>query len=593
LKNDHYLIILNLFFCPAKLANHFCLHGASFNASKNELASLLRYAVIVFVKKMNLIKKIFFSQIDSLASAAFVLGFFSLASKVLGLVRDRILYSTFGTGDQLDMYYAAFRIPDTIFNLLIIGALSASFVPMLSKYFYRKEEIHAWKTINDVLNIFFFSVILGCLILSVFAPVLLKFTVPGWSGEKFAATVSLTRIMLLSPIFLTISSIIGAALQSSKRFTMFALAPVVYNVGIIIGAIFFVKAMGIYGVALGVILGSVLHFSVQIPVLFSLGYKYKFSFDLKNPDIRRIFRIMLPRTLSLGVNQINFFIITIFASLLVSGSLSIFYLASNIYNVFFSLIGISFSVAAFPALSAFLANNEKEKFTAVFSRTMREIIFFIIPATAFLIIFRSEVVHFIGGKGDIDYRTAETTMIFLVLGMAAQSLVSQVVRTFWALGDTKTPFYTSLFGLVANVGVATWFVFYSGFGVKGLAIAFSLQNIIDFSMLYFFLRRKISYLDESRVVNSFGRIFAASLLGGAAVWFLTSLFPGDFSNMGNLALIVRLIVGFIVTALAFVFFAWIFQVRELPVFARAVKRRIVNIFAADVVTETDGISEKM
>lgn len=541
---------------------------------------------------MNLIKKIFSSQIDSLASAAFVLGFFSLASKALGLARDRILYGTFGAGDQLDMYYAAFRIPDTIFNLLIIGALSASFVPILSEYFYRKEYIFAWKTINDVLNIFLLGVVLGGFILAVFAPVLLKFIVPGWSGEKFATTLTLTRVMLLSPIFLTISSVVGAALQSGKRFTMFALAPVVYNLGIIIGAVFFVGSMGIYGLALGVILGSALHFLVQLPVLYSLGYKYRVSFDLKNPDVRRIFRIMAPRTLSLGVNQINFFIITIFASLLVSGSLSIFYLASNIYNIFFGLIGISFSVAAFPAISAYLASGEREKFTAVFSRVTREIVFFIIPATAFLIIFRSEVIHFIGGKGNIDYAVAENSLVFLVLGLAAQSLISQLVRTFWALGDTKTPFYTSLFGLAANVGAAAWLIFYSGFGVAGLAIAYSSMNIVNFFMLYFFLRRKINYLDEARVINSFARIFAASLLGGTAVWFLASLFPADLFKISNSALAIRLSAGFLAIAVAFSFFAWVFQVSELPMFVKAVKRRLINIFSAEA-QEADGVSGKI
>lgn len=542
---------------------------------------------------MNFIKKILFGKIDSLGSAAIVLAFFSLASKALGLARDRILYGTFGAGDELDMYYAAFRIPDTIFNLLIIGALSASFVPILSKYFYRKEENMAWKTINDTLNIFLFSVILSSLILAAFAPDILKVIVPGWSGEKFEATLSLTRIMLLSPVFLTISSVIGAALQSSKRFMVFALAPVVYNAGIIIGAVVFTPFMemngfkGIYGLAFGVILGSVLHFLVQLPALYSAGYRYRISFDIKNPDIRRIFRIMLPRTLSLGVNQINFFIITIFASFLVSGSLSIFYLASNIHNIFFGLIGISFSVAAFPALSAYLASGEKEKFTAVFSRTMREIIFFIIPATAFLIIFRAEIVYFIGGKGEIDYKTTEISLAYLALGLAAQSLVSQVVRTFWALGDTKTPFYTSLFGLAANIGAAIWFVFYSNMGVAGLAIAFSLTNIVNFFMLYFFLRRKINYLDEARVANSFARIFAAALLSGVAVWLLESIFANDVSKMGNLELIARLSVGFAATGLAFAFFAWILGVRELPVFAKAIKRRFVNIFATDVAG-TDG-----
>ncbi len=539
---------------------------------------------------MSLIKKIFFSQIDSLASAAIVLGFFSLASKVLGLVRDRILYSTFGAGDDLDMYYAAFRIPDTIFNLLIIGALSASFVPILSKYFYQKEDARAWKTINDVLNIFLFGIILGGLVLAIFAPVLLKFIVPGWSGEKFITTLNLTRIMLLSPVFLTLSSVAGSALQSGKRFVMFAFAPVLYNAGIIIGAVFFVKTLGIYGLALGVILGSAMHFLIQLPALISLGYRYKISFDLKNSDIRRIFRTMIPRTLSLGVSQINFFVITIMASLLASGSLAIFYLASNIHNIFFGLIGISFSVAAFPTFSAYLANGEKEKFTEIFSRTAREIIFFIIPATMLLVVFRSDIVHFIGGKGDINYSAAEISLLFLALGLGAQSLVSLVVRTFWALGDTKTPFYASLFGLAANILAALYFVRY--FEVAGLAIAFSLTNIVNFLMLALFLRRKISYLDEANIASSFLKIFAASAASGTVIWFLAGLSPVDYAKAGIMVLTARLVLGFLAAALAFAFFAWIFRVRELSLFAKAIKRRLVNIFVSHAA-EIDGGSGKI
>ena len=214
------------------------------------------------------------------------------------------------------------------------------------------------------------------------------------------------------------------------------------------------------------------------------------------------------------------------------------------------------------------------------------------PASAFLVIFRSEIVHFIGRNGDVDYLATENSLVYFVLGLAAHSFVSHIVRTFWGIGDTKTPFYTSLFGLAANVGAAVWFVFYSGLGVAGLAIAFSLTNIVNFFMLYFFLRRKINYLDEARVADSFARIFAASLLGGAAVWFLTDLFPGDFYNTGRLALGLRLTAGFSATALAFLFFAWVFRVREVSTLASAVKRRLVNIFVANV-SETDGGSGKM
>jgi len=521
---------------------------------------------------MTFFQKLFYNQTEGITRAAFIISFFSLASKLLGLLRDRILAGAFGAGDTLDMYYAAFRIPDTIFNLLIIGALSASFIPILSKYYYKGDTARFYKVANNVLNLFAVAMIIAGAIMILFMPLLLKLVVSGWTGEKFATTVALSRLIILSPVFFTLGSVAGGILQSTKRFLVYAAAPLGYNAGIIFGAIFLVKYWGIYGLGLGVIIGAAFQFLLQWPAIKSLGYHYDFSFDYKDPDIRRIFRLMVPRTLSLGVGQINLFVITSVASTLAAGSLTIFNFATNIQNIFFGLVGISFAVAVFPALSSYLAAGQSEKFTASFSQAFREIIFFIVPSTAFLIIFRSEIVNLIFGVGKFNAASASVTeelLIFMALGLVAQSLISLVVRTFWALGDTKTPFYTSLFGMVANAAAAVWFS--RGYGVAGLAVAFTLANIVDFIMLFILLKRKSVSLDEARIYGSFFKILFATMIGVAAVWYLIGFAP--LVGAGKLLVLLRLLSGTTLFAAAFLLAGWLIDTKEIFIFTDALKKR--------------------
>ncbi len=532
---------------------------------------------------MNQLKKIFFNSIEGINSAAFIIGFFGLASKVLGFVRDWILVGIFGVGDKLDMYYAAFRIPDTVFNLLVIGALSASFVPILSGYYYKKDTEKFFKIISNVLNIFIIAILAASILMFFFAPYALEFIVPGWSGEKFETTVALTRIMLLSPIFLTLSSVASGVVQSTRRFLVYALAPIAYNIGIIFSAVFLVEFWGIYGLAVGVILGSLLHFMVQWPAVKNLGYKYKFSFDWRDPDVRRIFRTMLPRTLSIGVGQFNLFIITSIASGLAAGSLVIFNYATNIQNIFFGLIGISFSIAVFPVLSSFFALGQYDKFSAAFSRACREIILFIVPASVYLIVFKSEIVRLIYSAGNIDPGSrvlTENVLLFLALGLIAQSLISLVVRTFWALGDTKTPFYTSLFGLAVTIFFAIELSKY--FGVVGLAIAFSLTNIIDFIMLVFLLRRKPLVWGGKSIARTFLGVSLITAISGYILWHLMNFMPlGDGAVKAGFIL-ARLFAGSLIFIGLFLILGKLFSVKELFVFTRALRRRVLEIFRPDI-----------
>jgi len=529
------------------------------------------------------IKKLIFNQIDGITSAALIISVFSLASKFLGLIRTKILFGIFGAGDTLDMYYAAFRIPDTIFNLIIIGALSASFVPILSGYYYKKDDLKFFKIANNVLNIFLIAVIATSVLAFFFTPFLLKFIVPGWSGEKLSITADLTRIMLFSPIFLTLTSVASGMLQSSKRFLIYAASPIGYNIGIIIGAVFFVNFFGVYGLALGVILGAALQFLFQYPVISRLGYKYKFSFDFHDADVKKIFKMMIPRTLSLGVGQINLFVITSVASTLAAGSLAIFNLATDIQNIFFGLIGISFSVAVFPSLASYLSSGQKEKFTAAFSQACREILFFIIPAIAFLIIFKAEMVRLIGGAGHFSASAAfetEQVLVFLALGLLAQSLISLMVRTFWALGDTKTPFYTSLFGMAVNAIAAFWLG--RDIGTPGLAIAFSLTNVINSIMMILYLRNKKVDFGKENILSSSYKILLAAFLSGFTVWGIAAVFPYNAREASVWLVLFRLILGSILFSALFLLIGWFIKLREIFIFSKAFQKRFLAKAQSDI-----------
>ena len=316
-------------------------------------------------------KDIFKRQINSITVAAALVALSSLASRLLGVVRDRILAGEFGAGTTLDIYYAAFRIPDLVYNLIVLGALSAGFIPIFTSLIKdykcvkakdcngQENNNEAWSLANNILNILLFGLVVLSLIGIIFAPALTRLIAPGFSADEQALTAALTRVMFMSPLFLGISGIIGGILQSFKRFLVYSLAPVLYNIGIIIGAIYFVPIWGIYGLAWGVILGAFLHMAIQLPTVYQLGFRYSLRINWRDADTWKMGRMMVPRTLSLAVSQINLVVITVLASNLSAGSLTVFNLANNLQSFPIGIFGVSFAIAAFPSLAEAAFNKEK------------------------------------------------------------------------------------------------------------------------------------------------------------------------------------------------------------------------------------------
>ena len=536
-----------------------------------------------------MIKRILNSQSNSITGAAVVLGLASFVSRLIGIVRDRLFAHHFGAGDVLDAYYAAFRIPDLVYNLIIVGALSAGFIPVFIKLLTKDKE-ESWKVTNSVINILGLILIITCGFFFWFTPELMKLVVPGFDSEKMQMTITLTRIMFLSPILLGISGIASSVLQSFKNFLIYSLTPIMYNLGIIIGVIFFVPIWGINGLAYGVILGALLHLAIQIPSLYHHGFRYQTLFLWKNKYVREIGKLMIPRTLGMAVSQINLLVITILASTLTAGSIAIFNLANNLQYFPIGLIGISFAIAAFPTLSKFVAENKKNEMTEQLSKTIRQILFFIIPITIAFLLLRAQIVRVVLGSGQFDWSdtilTADT-LAFFSLSLFAQCLIPLLARAFYALHDTWTPFFVGIISAIVNVIAVLYFK--QILGVSGLALGFTLAMIVQMSLLWVILRKNLGTLHESKIIKSLYKISIASLF--MAITVQTLKIP--LANLVNMkkfwGILTQGFVAGIVGLLVYGLICWILKLEEMTLFLGSLKRRWLKL--THIQGEIDGADE--
>jgi putative peptidoglycan lipid II flippase len=473
-----------------------------------------------------MLKKILGFESKTIGKAAIILTASSLISRFLGLIRDRLLANQFGASSDLDVYFAAFRVPDFIYNILIAGGIVVAFLPLFSEYFL-KDEKEAWKFTNNLLNIFLFFLVVISLIGSIFAPALIKIIAPGFSSEQNALTVLLSRILFLSPIFLGLSSVFSGVLQYFNRFLVYGLAPIFYNIGIILGIIFLAPSMGVMGVVLGVAIGAFLHFAIQIPSAIRVGFSYKPIFNIKDERIKKVFWLMLPRTLGVAAPQINLMVVTAIASALPAGALSIFTFANNLQQFPMGLIGIPFATAAFSALSRAWAAKQKEEFNRNFYSAFKKIFYIIIPLSVFIFILRNWIIRIILKTGRFDENASALVAASLglfCLGIFASSLIPLVLRAFFAAKDTKTPTIISVAAMVLNVGLSFGFVYFLSFPnffqsfiinifslrgipsitVLGLPLAFSIDSILQFFLLLAVLSRKIRIAETPQKFKFYG-----------------------------------------------------------------------------------------
>jgi len=518
------------------------------------------------------------NKIDSITIAALMVALSSLLSRFLGIFRDRILGSEFGLGKTLDIYFAAFRIPDLIFNLIVLGALSAGFIPIFSQLIKKtsakiNHNKEAWEVANIIITILGFSLLVLSGIGILTAPYLMRVIAPGFNHEQQILTANITRIMFLSPIFLGISSILGGVLQSYKRFFVYSLAPIVYNIGIIFGALFLTPIWGIYGLAYGVVLGAFLHMLVQVPSVIGLGYRPRINFDYKNKNVLKIAVMMVPRTLSLAVNQFNLLFITIIASTLASGSLSVFNYANNLQTFPIGIFGISFAIAAFPTLSAYAF--DKKKLVDNFSATFRKILFFIVPASVLLLTLRAQIIRVIFGAGQFDWEDTLLTMNtlnYFVISLFAQATIPLLVRVFYARHNSSIPFYVGFFSATLNVVLS--FTLSKTMGVTGLALAFSIANIVNFLLLWTMLRMELGSMNELRILISTMKFSISAIASGFAIQG-AKLFIWQYIDMTKtIGVFTQGAFAGISGIFIYILFSYLMRSEELFDFWYSLKRRI-------------------
>ncbi len=533
-----------------------------------------------------MIKKFLNNQSKTIISAAVILGAASFVSRFLGLIRDKILAGMFGAGSELDAYYAAFRIPDLVYSLLVLGAISAGFIPVFIDYLNKEKKLRVtnhWYLANSVLNLIALSLIMVCFILAIFAPWLMKLVAPGFSAEQLSLASQLTRIMLLAPFFMGLSAIFGGILQSFRRFFAYATAPIMYNLGIIFGALFLTDYFGLLGLAYGVALGSFFHMAIQIPTAVLCGFRWRPIFDFKFEGVKRIFKLMPARALGLGLSQITIWIMTIFASFLAVGSIAIYNLALNIWSFPLGVFGISFAVAAFPKLSETAQKNNLERFVKTFSLTARQILFFILPSTALFIVLRMYLVSVIlqGGLfGERETALVSEVLAYFSIALFAEALILLFLRGFFAWEDSKTPLLIGFAALAARLSAA-WFLS-DLLGVSGLALGYSLGSIFYLILLAVFLRRKLLRKFKIDIGKISGRdvsvsgikMVLASFFAGLASWLFLRFLGELICAESVIGICCRGGIAGIIGVLSYFFLAWIFRLRELDLFVKALSRRL-------------------
>ena len=463
------------------------------------------------------------STAQVLVTASLVLTVAALASRLLGWIRLLVIGSQFGASRELDAYFAAFRIPDAIFQLVVAGALSAALIPVFASYRARGQEAEAWRLASSVINLVMIALSVLSLIMAILAPLFVPIVAPGFDEETTELTIRLTRIMLISPVLIGMGAVVTGILNSYQQFTVPSLAPLAYNLAIIGAAIFLAPVMGVEGLAIGVAIGSLAHLVIQLPNLIRVGHRYQLRIHLGQPGVRRVAWLMGPRMLGLASGQVNFLVSTVLASGLAEGTVSVYNYAFQLSQLPVGVIGVSVAVALFPTLSRDAALGRLTDIRRQVANAVRVLIFVAAPLTAIMVVLReplTSVFYQYGLFSEAATERTASTLLFFAIGLVGHIVVHVLTRAFYAMQDTRTPVAWAIVAVGINVPLMIWLV--GPMGVEGLALALSVSSVIEVVGLLWALRRRIDSIEEGAIARSLAR---SALSGGAAaVVMLAALF---------------------------------------------------------------------
>lgn len=471
----------------------------------------------------------------SVKSAAIILASSTLVSALLGIFRDRLLNSyyldTYPTG--IDAYTAAFTIPDFMFFILTSGALAVSFIPVFNQRLINGNKESAWKLSSSILNLMAVVTLIASVLIMIFAEPLVRYIVgPGLDESGMILATNMMRVIAINPFLMSIATVLSSIQQAVGRFVFYALAPAVYNIGILVGITCFTDGInlfgwqifdgGIMGVALGVVFGAILQVVVSLFGLFGLGFDYEFKIHWQNKGFKDVLKLLPARSLDQGIDYVNTIVSTNLSSRMGAGALRSFNQATSLQNMPVNLIGVAISTAFFPQLTEELGTGNEEKFNNTFRTALRTIIWISLPVAAVAFFARGYVVNFIKNGGDYLISSILATLIVAIF---ARSVFHIASRGFYAYQDTKTPFIVSLFAIGATILLSV--VFYLiGFGVEGLGWAQSIGAILEIIILIFILQRRSKHqLLNTDFLKGFLKMFFATLITSCVAYSMTKFLP--------------------------------------------------------------------
>ncbi len=505
---------------------------------------------------------------QSILSASLVLGITFAISAVLGFLRSRFLYAEFFKccADQLDVYNAAFRLPDLIFKLLVTGALSASFIPVFSSYLH-KDKDKAYQIASSVINILAIIFIIASVIVLIFTRPLTQLIAAGFSPVQLDLMVNLTRILLIAQVFFLISNFLTAILQVNQIFIIPALSPIIYNLCIIISIFVLAPIFGIYGVVYGAVIGAFFHLVIQIPAVKNNGFKYSFTINRHLSGVKEVFRLMVPRSLSLGLGEIENTVTLFFASSLPIGSISLLNLALQLMYLPSRIFGTTVGQASLPILSKNVAANELDNFRRTVSNILLQSLFIALPVTVLVLVERVPIVRLLFGSQNFPWTATLTTariLAFLTPAIICQAVIQILIRSFYALHNTKTPFKISFISLLTNITVSFILINFTNLGVIGLAISSTITNIIQMLGLFYSFIKIVDGFDWVQALHRLNKMLLASLSMGLSAWLslrFLDLFVLDTTRTVALSLVFSAssLVGIIV----YVFVSDLLNIKEI------------------------------
>ncbi len=450
-------------------------------------------------------------------------------SRILGFIRERAVAEVFGRTWVTDVFFAAFSIPDLMYQLLVGGALSSAFIPVFTQYLAQEQEEEAWHVASTFMNLIGLLLVLLLVLGLVFTPLLAPLVGVGFHGEQRELLILLMRVTFPAVFFTALAGLMMGVLNSYRQFTLPAIGPVFYNIAQILGAYLLGPVFGIFGMAIGTIAGALGNFGIQFPGVVKKGRGfYRPVIDLKHPGIRKMFKLMLPAMIGLSIAQINLIVGQNLASLLEPGSIVALRLANRIIHFPLGVFAMGISTAIFPTLTRLSALKEMEEFRKTFSFGLRVIVYITLPAAVGIAVLSEPIVRLLFESGQFtpeDTNATAFAVVYYSLGLFSQSCLQLLIKIFYSLHDTVTPVKVGLLTVVINAALSIWFLFFTELGHGGIALAFSLTASVNVILYLWILRRKLGTIAGHRLAATAAKALPASIIMGIFA-FLTAAWIG-------------------------------------------------------------------